>query len=87
MNNVGLIIKKKREAIGISQNQLAKKANIAQASLNALESKVNNPRVYTLYQLADALWIVLFLNCWAKRPQLPLFFHRASRCFWICSRS
>ena len=55
MNNVGLIIKKKREAIGISQNQLAKKANIAQASLNALESKVNNPRVYTLYQLADAL--------------------------------
>lgn len=55
LNNVGLIIKKKREAIGISQNQLAKKANIAQASLNALESKVNNPRVYTLYQLADAL--------------------------------
>lgn len=55
MNNVGLIVRKKREAIGLSQNQLAKKANIAQASLNALEAKVNNPRVYTLYQLADAL--------------------------------
>lgn len=55
MNPVGRIVKSKREAIGISQNQLAKKAGISQASLNALESKTNNPSVETVFLLAAAL--------------------------------
>ncbi len=55
MNPVGLIVKKKREAKGLSQNQLAKKAGISQASLNALESKTNNPSVETVFLLASAL--------------------------------
>ena len=55
MNPVGQIVKRKREAIGISQNQLAKKAGISQASLNALESKTNNPSVETVFLLAAAL--------------------------------
>lgn len=55
MNNVGKIVKEKREAAGLSQNMLAKKAGISQASLNALESKTNNPSVETVFLLAAAL--------------------------------
>ncbi len=55
MNPVGKIVKEEREKQGLSQNQLAKKAGIAQASLNALESKTNNPSVETLYLLSKAL--------------------------------
>lgn len=55
MNPVGKIVREEREKKGMSQNQLAKKAGIAQASLNALESKTNNPSVETLYLLANAL--------------------------------
>ena len=55
MNPVGQIVKKKREQAGLSQNMLAKKAGISQASLNALESKTNNPSVETVFLLAAAL--------------------------------
>ena len=55
MNPVGQIVKKKREQAGLSQNMLAKKAGISQASLNALESKTNNPSVETCFLLASAL--------------------------------
>ena len=55
MNPVGQNVKQKRTALGISQNQLAKKAGISQASLNALESKTNNPSVETVFLLAAAL--------------------------------
>ena len=55
MNPVGKIVKEKREKIGISQNALAKKAGISQASLNALEARTNNPSVETVFLLAAAL--------------------------------
>lgn len=55
MNPVGQIVRKKREQAGLSQNMLAKKAGISQASLNALESKTNNPSVETVFLLAGAL--------------------------------
>lgn len=55
MNPVGQIVKQKREKAGLSQNALAKKAGISQASLNALESKTNNPSVETVFLLASAL--------------------------------
>lgn len=55
MNPVGQIVKKKREQAGLSQNMLAKKAGISQASLNALEAKTNNPSVETVFLLAKAL--------------------------------
>ena len=55
MNPVGQIVKKKREQAGLSQNMLAKKAGISQASLNALEAKTNNPSVETVFMLAAAL--------------------------------
>ena len=55
MNPVGQIVKKKREQAGLSQNMLAKRAGISQASLNALESRTNNPSVETVFLLATAL--------------------------------
>lgn len=55
MNNVGLIVKQKRELIGLSQNQLAKKARVSQAALSALESETKNPNVETVFLLANAL--------------------------------
>ena len=55
MNHVGFIVKSKRELVGLSQNQLAKKANISQATLSALESETKNPSVETVFMLADAL--------------------------------
>ena len=54
MNNVGYIVRKKRESLGLSQNQLAKKANISQATLSALESETKNPSVETVFLLAAA---------------------------------
>lgn len=55
MNPVGKIVKGKREQAGLSQNMLAKKAGISQASLNALEARTNNPSVETVFLLAAAL--------------------------------
>lgn len=55
MNHVGLIVKRKREFIGLSQNQLAKKAGISQATLSALESETKNPSVETVFLLANCL--------------------------------
>ena len=55
MNPVGQIVKQKREQAGLSQNMLAKRAGISQASLNALEAKTNNPSVETVFLLAAAL--------------------------------
>ena len=55
MNPVGQNVKDRRIKKGLSQNQLAKKAGISQASLNALEAKTNNPSVETCFLLAAAL--------------------------------
>ncbi len=55
MNHVGMIVKERRELIGLSQNQLAKKARISQATLSALESETKNPNVETVFLLAEAL--------------------------------
>lgn len=76
MNPVGQIVKKKRELSGLSQNKLAKKAGISQASLNALESKTNNPSVETLYLLASALDCSV---CELLGEDLPGDIHLSSR--------
>lgn len=55
MISVGRIVKEKREIIGISQNQLARKAGISQAALSALESETKNPSIETVFMLAAAL--------------------------------
>lgn len=48
-------IKNAREKRGLSQNALAKKAGVAQATINAIERQTKNPSVETLMLIADAL--------------------------------
>lgn len=55
MSAVGDNIKEKRKAKHVSQNQLAKKAGIAQATLSAIESSTKSPAVDTIEKLAEAL--------------------------------
>lgn len=53
--NVGSIIKKKREEMNLSQNQLAKRAGISQAALSSLEAETTKPNIETVFLLAKAL--------------------------------
>ena len=55
MSAVGENIKEKRKEKHLSQNQLAKKAGIAQATLSAIESSTKSPAVDTVEKLAAAL--------------------------------
>lgn len=55
MCEIGERIKRMRELSGISQNQLAKKAGIAQSTLSAIEAKTKSPSVDTVIMLAKAL--------------------------------
>jgi transcriptional regulator with XRE-family HTH domain len=53
-------IKRYRATMGLSQDQLARKAGITYSTLTKLESGVNqNPKVKTLQQLAAALEVTL----------------------------
>jgi transcriptional regulator with XRE-family HTH domain len=53
-------IKRYRTKMGLSQDQLARKARITYSTLTKLESGVNqNPKVKTLQQLAAALEVTL----------------------------
>lgn len=55
MSIVGENIKAERMRQHISQNALAKKAGIAQATLNAIEAETKNPSIDTVILLAKAL--------------------------------
>ncbi len=55
MSTVGDNIKALRVSQGISQNKLAKRAGIAQATLSAIEASTKNPSVETVRLLASAL--------------------------------
>lgn len=55
MSHIGDTIKAARVAAGISQNALAKRAGIAQATLSAIEAQTKSPNVDTVQRLAAAL--------------------------------
>ena len=55
MSVVGENIRRERQKQHYSQNALAKKAGIAQATLNAIEASTKNPSVDTVILLASAL--------------------------------
>ena len=57
MSDVGNRIKEERTRQGYSQNALAKRAGIAQATLNAIEASTKNPSVETVIMLARALGV------------------------------
>lgn len=55
MTKVGYEIKRRREESGMSQNQLAKRAGIAQSTLSAIEKTTKSPSAETLIAIANAL--------------------------------
>lgn len=54
---VGDRIKGLRKNIGISQKELANRANISQAALHYIENGANSPTVKTLNKIAGALGV------------------------------
>lgn len=53
------LLKEERERQGVSQNQLATKADVNQSLVSALEKEPWNPTVSTLLRIAGALGIDL----------------------------
>lgn len=56
------VIKRKRLALGISQNKLAKEVGITQTFLSEIESGRKAPSVEVLFKLCQALDIQVFPN-------------------------
>lgn len=54
---VGRYIKKYREELGLTQIEVASKANIAQSSLAQFEREIKSPSSATLKVLADILGV------------------------------
>ena len=52
---IGKKIKFYRQRLNMSQKELAKKANISQASLHYIENDVNSPTVASLDKISKAL--------------------------------
>jgi transcriptional regulator with XRE-family HTH domain len=55
MNDIGKRIAAMREALGLNQVELAKKAQVARSSISEIESGKNQPNYRTLTQIAEAL--------------------------------
>lgn len=52
---LGLHIRKMRESLGVSQEQLAADAEIPYSSVNEIEAGKTNPTIATLMAISDAL--------------------------------
>lgn len=57
--DVGARIKSLREAAGLSQNELARRAGVSQSGLSYIESGEKSPSVDTLLRIADALGVTV----------------------------
>jgi len=57
--DVATRIKQLRENLGLSQNELARRAGIRQSSLSYIESGDKNPSVDTLLRICSALGLTL----------------------------
>ena len=60
MENYRLILKRKREALGLSQHQLAKRLGITQTFLSEIEKKKKNPSLEQFFRICEALEIKVF---------------------------
>lgn len=50
-------IKERREEVGISQGQLARKVGTSREQMNRIErGKIKNPGITTCKKIAEALW-------------------------------
>ena len=63
-----IALKKRREALGVTQEQLSELSGVGLRTLKALESKKSNPTLDTLSKLANVLGMELELV--VKKPQL-----------------
>jgi len=60
MKDYRIIFKKKREACGLSQHQLAKQLGITQTFLSEIERGRKNPSLEQFFNICEALDIKLF---------------------------
>ncbi len=60
MKDYRVILKRKRELLGISQYKLAKQLGITQTFLSEIERGRKSPSIEVFFQLCDALDIKLF---------------------------
>ena len=60
MKDYRIIIKRKREKLGISQHQLAKKLGLAQPFLSEIERGRKNPSLEQFFRICEALEIKVF---------------------------
>ena len=55
-----LILKRKREALGLSQHQLARRLNLTQTFLSEIERGRKNPSLEQFFRICEALEIKVF---------------------------
>ena len=60
MKDYRVILKRKREKLGLSQHQLSKQLGITQTFLSEIERGRKSPSLEVFFQLCDALDIRLF---------------------------
>jgi len=60
MKDYRQILKAKREAMGLSQHQLARQLNITQTFLSEIERGRKNPSLEQFFKICEALEIHLF---------------------------
>ena len=61
MNNIGKIIRKRRELLGLLQPQLAAISGISTRSIQFIEMGKGNPSLDTLLKIADPLGLTIKL--------------------------
>ena len=61
LDQLVITLKKRREELGVTQEQLADLSGVGLRTLKALESKKSNPTLETLTKLADVLGMELKL--------------------------
>lgn len=60
MEEYRLILKKKREALGLSQHELAKRLGITQTFLSEIERGRKNPSLEQFFRICETLKIKVF---------------------------
>lgn len=65
---IGNNIRKKRDELGISQQELADNADVAKSTIQRIEKGVMNPSILTLINICLALEIDLTNLVFVKKP-------------------
>ena len=81
---IGLFIRDRRLALGLTQQQLADKLGITDKAVSKWERGISYPDITLLRRLADALAVSVSELLGGEREPSP---HCASSLFWCCSSS